>query len=152
MSERRCIYFGRGFGHTQAMLNGAKNADNVVIVAHTQQFADYLAKQCKNARGVGLDRTERLLGSHLPIVVDHYAFEILLGERERRIAQLEAENEALMGVLDRLADWLERVNDDPLGALTDGFPSPENVVIYLRQKSWEIKNKDALAGKETPCP
>ena len=71
---------------------------------------------------------------------------------ESQFAQLEAENEALMGVLDRLADWLERVNDDPLGALTDGFPSPENVVIYLRQKSWEIKNKDALARKETPCP
>ena len=102
MSERRCIYFGRGFGHTQAMLNGAKNTDNVLIVAHTQQFADYLAKQCKNARGVGLDRTERLLGSHLPIVVDHYAIEILIGERERRIAQLKrASGESLFKHMSR---------------------------------------------------
>ena len=93
--ERRYIHFGRGFGHTQAMLNGAKNTDSVVIVAHTQQFADELAKQCKNARGIGLDRTERLLGSRLPILIDHHAIEIMLGERERYIAKLEAEIENL---------------------------------------------------------
>ena len=89
-SERGYINFGRGFGHTQAMLNGAKNTDNVVIVAHTQRWADELAKQCKNARGVGLDNTERLLGLQLPILMDHYAIEILLGERDRYIAKLEA--------------------------------------------------------------
>ena len=103
-SERRYIHFGRGLGHTQAMLNGAKNADNVVIVAHTQQFADDLAKQCKNARGVGLDRTERLLGSHLPIVVDHYAIEILLGERERRISKLKAAESKAQYTADAWAD------------------------------------------------
>ena len=89
MKELRYVHFGRGFGHTQAMLNGAKNADNVVIVAHTQRFADYLAEQCKNARGVGLDRTERLRGLHLPILVDHYAVEFMLGESESHITHLE---------------------------------------------------------------
>ena len=103
-SERRYIHFGRGLGHTQAMLNGAKNADNVVIVAHTQRFADDLAKQCKNARGVGLDRTERLRGLHLPILVDHWAIEILLGERDHRIVQLEAAESKAQYTADAWAD------------------------------------------------
>lgn len=74
----RTIDFGRGFGHTQAMLNGAKNTDGVIIIAHTQQYADELAVQCKNAVGVGLNNQDRIRGRQAPILVDHRAIEVLL--------------------------------------------------------------------------
>ena len=58
----------------------------------------------------------------------------------KEIAQLKAENEALRElpkVLDRLADWIEKINDDPFGAITEGYPSSEKMVLYLRQRMWE---------------
>lgn len=51
--------------------------------------------------------------------------------------QFEAENEKHGKILDRIADWLEEVNTDPLGAITNGYPSPENMIAYLRQRAWE---------------
>ena len=120
--ERRYMRFGRGFGHTQAMLNGAKNTDNVVIVAHTQRFADELAKQCKNARGVGLDRTDMLRGLRLPFLVDHYAIEILLGEQDQRIAQLEEE-------IALKADYIKRLE-------------AENAVLIKRLWDYEHQASD----------
>ena len=51
--------------------------------------------------------------------------------------QLEAKNERHGKMLDNIADWLEKVNNDPLGAITEGYPSPENMIAYLRQRAWE---------------
>ena len=82
--SKRHIHFGRGFGHTQAMLNGAKNIEGVVIIAHTQVLADQLAAQCKGARGVGLDNLHRLRGLRCPIVLDHTAITLIKAELENR--------------------------------------------------------------------
>ena len=82
--SKRHIHFGRGFGHTQAMLDGAKNTDGVVIVAHTQILADQLAAQCKDARGVGLDNLHRIRGLRCPIVLDHTAIMLIKAELENR--------------------------------------------------------------------
>lgn len=99
------IYFGRGFGHTKAMLEGAKHYDgDVIIVAHNQTLAQKLAKECGNhVTGIGLDQTDRLLGLRMPILVDHQALQILLWEREKKIAVLELQNKLLQSMV----DWWE---------------------------------------------
>lgn len=89
------IYWARGVGHTKALLEGAKNVKGVVIVAHTQQWADELASQCKDAIGIGLDNLQYLTGRQPPIVIDHLAIKTLLDERDVRANKLEAENERL---------------------------------------------------------
>ena len=97
------IYWARGVGHTKALLEGAKNMDGmVVIVAHTQMYADELARQCKNAVGIGLDNVQYLTGRQHPIVIDHLAIKILLDKRDE-----ELERRRLL-YLEGLADMAEK--------------------------------------------
>ena len=79
------IHWARGVGHTKALLEGAKNVDGVIIVAHTKRFADELARQCRDAIGIGIENLQYLVGQHRPIVIDHLAIEILLNERDKEM-------------------------------------------------------------------
>lgn len=101
------IYWARSVGHTKALLEGAKNVKGVVIVAHTQQWADELARQCDNAVGVGLDNLQYLTGRQQPIVIDHLAIKTLLDERDARANKLEAENKELLSYKKQVADMAE---------------------------------------------
>ena len=79
----------RRLGHTTALLEGAKNTDGIIIIAHTKSFADSLAQRCKNARGVSLHNLISLRGLRAPILVDNFALQILLTDAHRRIRELE---------------------------------------------------------------
>ena len=76
----------------------------------------------------------------------HYA-EMLM-EAHDVVAQLEEENEGFAILMERLANWIEKINNSPLDAITDGYPSPDKMVAYLRQRAWEKGNLLTLLTKE----
>ena len=103
------INFARGVGHTQALLNGAKNTPGVVIIAHNQRFANELALQCTNAIGIGLDQLDRIRGRRNPILIDHFALDMLLDRNAEENIQLRAKIKQLehdiLHMQDELNQW-----------------------------------------------
>jgi hypothetical protein len=85
------IHFGRGFGHTEAMLNGARNTPGVAIVAHNRRFAEYLAKQCPDAIPISISNLERLRGIQCPILIDNCALEHLQMEWKESIDKMASD-------------------------------------------------------------
>ena len=83
---------GRGCGKTEAMLKGAENVDCIVVCAtHAQE--QQLKQRAPKIKTVSLDNLDRLRGLHNPIVMDHFALEILLREMEREKREEESDLE-----------------------------------------------------------
>ena len=77
----------RQAGHTTAMLEGANNTDEPIIVAANEMHAQWLKKTCKNktAQFVSLNNlTDKLRGTNRPLLFDnhtlHLLFEAMLAE------------------------------------------------------------------------
>jgi hypothetical protein len=81
----------RGVGHTYAMLNGAKNTNQgVVVIAATSPEATRLKMQIGDkAVVVSLNNLESLRGLRKPVVIEHTALEMLFIEAIREIDRLE---------------------------------------------------------------
>jgi len=93
-------YISRGVGHTRAMIEGAKDTDGVIILAHEHRYAVSLARGCKNATplawfGYGADT---LCGQRKPLLIDNGAMIDILADAinyintlEHVVARLQAE-------------------------------------------------------------
>jgi predicted urease superfamily metal-dependent hydrolase len=79
------LFLGRGFGHTHTMMEGAGNADCVVIVAHKQE-ADRMRAKWPRPQYLTIDQLDRLNGLRKPQVLDHYAMH-LLAQKDRGFAR-----------------------------------------------------------------
>lgn len=99
LEDLRTYYYStRQVGHTVAMLEGAKNIDGVIVMAHTFNFAQQLARMCRDAVPVSFaseDLAQALLGRCAPLAIDNSAMMSLLDEALTEIGRLQSEVEAL---------------------------------------------------------
>ena len=73
----------RRVGHTTAMLNGAMSDKNIiVIVAHKAQ-KDHI--ELPKEQMVTLGELERLRGLKKPVLIDHYALQIIFSELNKEL-------------------------------------------------------------------
>ena len=83
-------YFGgaRGGGRTWALINGAKNHPNCVVVCAFESHARQLRKEYPDVKFVSMESYDKLRGTSAAYVWDHYAVERLCAEYERENATL----------------------------------------------------------------
>jgi len=100
----------RQVGHTTAMLEGAKNTDGIIILAHNMDFARQLAKQCPDAIPISWqeDGLLSLRGMRRPLLIDNAAIWSILSEAAKEIQSLQAEIMKLkeLGNKRRKALWM----------------------------------------------
>ena len=89
---------GRGCGKTEAMLKGAENVDCIVVCAtHAQE--QQLKQRAPKIETISLENLDRLRGLRVPIVIDHYALEILWQELEKERLSDEYAEKMKVGIL-----------------------------------------------------
>lgn len=81
-----CYASSRQVGHTNALINGAKNTDCIVIAA-TEQHARDLRNRLPGKKILTV--SEKILGLRTPILVDHWALVNILTECCARVRFLE---------------------------------------------------------------
>lgn len=86
----------RGVGHTYSMIHGVKNNDTLVIVAHRQNEQEICRMAEKKIKCISLDEVNyKLRGQRLPLAIDNYALQHLLGYVFDIMEDLNAENNEL---------------------------------------------------------
>lgn len=86
----------RGVGHTYTMIHGVKNNDALVIVAHHQNEQEVCRMAEKKIKCVALDEVNyKLRGNRLPLAIDNFALQHLLGYVFDVIQDIQAENNEL---------------------------------------------------------
>jgi len=96
---RNYIESNRRVGHTTAMIRGAQNVDNVLVIAANQHHAAMLHRELPRAEVVAITSPVCMIGKTKPLVMDNQALWEICGgalaeiERlETRIAELSQEN------------------------------------------------------------
>lgn len=79
----------RGVGHTTAMIRGAQNVEEVIVVAENQHYADLLQRKLPSADVVSLGGITRMGGVRKPLVVDNEALLNLLHSALLEIERLD---------------------------------------------------------------
>lgn len=84
MSKLVDYYFvRRRVGHTSAMLNGARSDKNiVVVVAHKAQI-NYI--ELPKEQMITLGELDKLKGLKKPVLIDHYALQIMFHELNKEL-------------------------------------------------------------------
>lgn len=82
----------RGVGHTFAMIHGARDQDNCIVVAHDHKYASDLKRQLHGHTVIALsDIPQALHGKNDPLVLDHWALVALIDGIFKDIARLQEE-------------------------------------------------------------
>ena len=68
----------RQVGHTTAMLNGAKSDPNIIVLVHHQTVKNWI--DLPKEQIISIDCLEKLKGRISPILVDHYALQVMFSE------------------------------------------------------------------------
>lgn len=77
----------RGIGHTKAMMYGAMQTDNVIVVAASQDSARDL--KFDEMTIITLDSLDNLIGTKCPILFDNFALSSLLWSASNKIKSLK---------------------------------------------------------------
>jgi hypothetical protein len=89
------MYFDtrRGAGHTRAMIQGAINAKDVIILSHNHRYGHDLQRGCRHARIISWeDGLGDLKGRGGPLVIDNAAMAVVLGDVLDMLKELQVEN------------------------------------------------------------
>ena len=80
----------RGTGHTTILLEGARNAPQVMVLAHTMVYASDLAKRCDNAKPLSWTSMDDrdFAGRNAPLAIDNSAMIELLKDAIQEINAL----------------------------------------------------------------
>lgn len=95
----------RAVGHTQTMINGVANSDNVIVLVGYKQFGDEISRQCgKKIDCVAWSNIEiGLLGKNAPIAIDNSAMLEILGDALGTIKELRSENQRLNSIVSKIS-------------------------------------------------
>jgi len=88
----------RQIGHTSALVHGAENVDNVVVLVHSlrmKQIIQAMSKNQKNIQVACMTDPDCLIAVRKPLLIDNAAMVNLLDYALQRISFLEKENYAL---------------------------------------------------------
>lgn len=83
-------YANKAVGHTNAMLNGARNTEDVLVMAATHRQTEYFG--IPKDRSVTLQTVHdgKLKGFHKPLLIDHHTVWLILNGLMEDIDKLEA--------------------------------------------------------------
>lgn len=98
---------GRAVGHTHRMIEGVKNLSDsrgCIVMCASREQADLLAGQVNNpdVKFLTIGDTDKLTGLHAPMVIDHFALQVLIQEN----------NEQYERIIDRLKRDLAKVSGE----------------------------------------
>lgn len=86
--QRLIIAGGRVSGRTEAMLKGAANTPNCVVVCANRIHEQHIKSRAPNVQTISIeDSGGKLMGLHQPVVFDHFALQLLWEEREREFLE-----------------------------------------------------------------
>lgn len=85
----------RAVGHTYAMINGAKNTDNVLVLVHSQKYASEIKAKYPKAEFTGFLNLEGLRGKRKPLLIDNGAMCAILQNALIEIRELQKQNKDL---------------------------------------------------------
>ena len=100
------LHASRRVGHTTAMIRGAQNTENVVVLAHTHSYASQLQKLVPGAKVVSMHSIESLRGRHSPLVVDNSALWDICQSASDEIERMES---SLRRLLDQKDEAMQQV-------------------------------------------
>ncbi len=96
--EELVVYFQsrRGVGHTWAMLHGAlASKDCIVVASDKRQQQEFNLEGVPRSRIIPLSELSCLHGESAPVVIDHHALVMMLGDLVRENQELRAHNAKL---------------------------------------------------------
>lgn len=81
----------RGVGHTNAVLEGAKNVPNATILTLDRRTQDDLGDAAPNSLSIALHKLDYLRGMNNPLVIDNGALTYIFSAAVEEIERLEGE-------------------------------------------------------------
>ena len=87
---RNYIEFNRRVGHTTAMIRGAQNVDNVLVIAANQHQAAMLQRELPRAEVVAITSPACMIDKTKPLAMDNQALWEICGGALAEIERLEA--------------------------------------------------------------
>ena len=104
---------GRGSGHTDAMIDGARNSGDVLVVVANHECVDYIKHELPNARVISYDADvgRHLAGHHLPLLFDNFAIIRMLSELLDEIRLSKERADELAEILDSFSASVNRWKD-----------------------------------------
>jgi hypothetical protein len=102
------LHASRRVGHTTAMIRGAQNTENVVVLAHTHFYASRLQGLIPGAKVVSMHSIESLQGRHSPLVVDNSALWDICQSALSEIERLEGDARKLSVQKDEAMQQVDR--------------------------------------------
>jgi hypothetical protein len=78
-------------GHTTAMLNGALNSADTIVLTHDMRHAQTLARSNPTIDVTAITNIPSLIGHQRPVLIDHAAIQILCEQAASTIEQNNAE-------------------------------------------------------------
>jgi hypothetical protein len=85
----------RGSGRTTAMINGAKNTENCVIVVRTEAHVGIMQRKAPGVKVVSLENIWTLAGTVGPVLFDRDTLEFLLRKAMNELTNYEAAYESI---------------------------------------------------------
>jgi len=100
--------FPRGAGSTSVMIHGARQNQNVIILAHTTHYAEHLVKEAPY-NATAKTWLQPLHGNRYPVLIDHFMVQMICNEayielrkKDNIINNLIKEKKKLQRKLDKL--------------------------------------------------
>jgi len=90
----------RQVGHTSAMLNGARSDKNIIVVIANKTQKNYI--ELPKEQMITLAELERLRGLKNPLLIDHYALQVMFSEMNK---ELHDKNEIIEKLESRLKSY-----------------------------------------------
>lgn len=83
----------RQVGHTSAMLNGARSDKNIIVVVANKTQKDYI--ELPNEQMITIGELIKLKGLKKPVLIDHYALQLMFYELNKELNDKKEQIEAL---------------------------------------------------------
>jgi len=85
----------RGRGHSEVLMRGAEASERcIIVVANDHQARDY-RERTKASRHIVVtihDQPQKLYGLQLPLVVDHFAMQLLCEQHTEKLVRMSTES------------------------------------------------------------
>ena len=111
LEQYRRVMDTRRVGHTTAMINGANSDNNIVVVVAAYNNKNYLSLPGRN-KVITIDEFDSLIGCRPPILVDHYAMNIMIDET---LEEFYKQREALFNIIsemNKVKQILEEIEEE----------------------------------------
>jgi len=140
----------RQCGHTQAILEGARRTDGVVVVVGKLAEASLLKKRLPAARFVSLDMLYQLKGLRKPLLLDNAALFQLLDRAIHDWGLLQQAHSKAVAEVAGLTEQLSRVTDEKQALQRQLEDLRESLKLMDKLRGSPRRSPDSSDGDEPP--